>query len=112
MRIPLSLIILIIFSFCVLQAHLALGEIEVQDEEAGAPIKNGGGEAEEEASLSDEEEEEEDGVQYFYHGFPDGGDVLEYEKPEGEWDGISPDYIYQPGKVHGIRIVEFYAHWW
>ncbi|KAL3928767.1 MAG: hypothetical protein SGBAC_012502, partial [Bacillariaceae sp.] len=96
--------------FCVLQAHLALGEIEVQDEEAGAPIKNGGGEAEEEASLSDEEEEEEDGVQYFYHGFPDGGDVLEYEKPEGEWDGISPDYIYQPGKVHGIRIVEFYAH--
>lgn len=79
------------------------------EEAAGA----GGNEPEAEAGEgASSEEEEVEGVQYFYHGFPDAGDILEYEKPEGEWDGTSPDYIYQPDKVRGIRIVEFYAHWW
>lgn len=109
MRIALSMLLFIILSCCILQAHLSLGEIEVVQEpknDEGADSNNNG--ADEEASS----EEEGEGLQYFYHGFPEAIDILEYEKPEGDWDGISPDYIYQPDKVRGIRIVEFYAHWW
>ena len=113
MRIPLSLLLFIIFSCCILQSHLSLGEIEVQQEQQEQQQQEEGaiegGEAAAEESSSEEGQE---GVQYFYHGFPDAGDILEYEATEGEWDGISPDYIYQPDKVRGIRIVEFYAHWW
>eukprot|EP00980_Cylindrotheca_fusiformis_P025722 scaffold14515_cov97-Cylindrotheca_fusiformis.AAC.1 len=50
---------------------------------------------------------------YFYKGMPDAfPSVEEYIAPHEDWNGTCPDFIYEPKKVPGIRIVEFYAHWW
>lgn len=88
MRIPLSLLLFIIFSCCLLHSHLALGEaIEIQEEVDGGDGADAAVESvEEEASSSD------DGgvVQYFYIDLPGGEGILEYEAPEGEWDEKSP----------------------
>lgn len=62
-----------------------------------------------------EEEEEEQFNEmdyYFYSEEPDASPIVEYMAPHEDWNETCPDFIYEPKKVPGIRIVEFYAHWW
>jgi hypothetical protein len=62
----------------------------------------------------DQEEEEEFNEMdfYFYSEEPDASPIIEYMAPHEDWNETCPDFIYQPKQVPGIRIVEFYAHWW
>ena len=49
---------------------------------------------------------------YFYANQEDSSPIVEYIAPQEEWtDENSPDFLYYPEKVPGIRVVEFYAHW-
>ena len=49
---------------------------------------------------------------YFYANQEDSAPIVEYIAPQEEWtDENSPDFLYYPEKVPGIRVVEFYAHW-
>jgi hypothetical protein len=68
-------------------------------------------EEEEEGTPDEEDDEPEDPLkQYFYLTDPESP-VVEYEGvPEGEID--RPDFIYNPERVTGLRLVEFYAHWY
>ena len=60
--------------------------------------------------LEEEEEESEDPAsQYFYLHDPEAP-IVEYQAVKEE-DDTKPDFIYEPNRVTGWRLVEFYAHW-
>lgn len=62
------------------------------------------------ASNADDDEPEDPLQQYFYLTDPELP-IVEYEGlAEGEED--KPDFIYNPESVKGVRLVEFYAHWY
>lgn len=66
-----------------------------------------------EQQQQDEDEEFDEMDFYFYSGEPDASTIIgEYVAPHEDWNETCPDFIYQPQQVTGIRIVEFYAHWW